>query len=55
MTVVLGDETHNRLTGTSGVDVLEGFGGDDTLQGLEGSDFLNGGRGRGPYDRRFGT
>jgi predicted extracellular nuclease len=34
-----------RLTGTSGDDMLEGFGGDDRLQGLAGADTIDGGEG----------
>jgi Ca2+-binding RTX toxin-like protein len=43
--VILGNNSGNSLTGTSGSDIIMGFGGNDTITGGAGSDLLIGGDG----------
>jgi Ca2+-binding RTX toxin-like protein len=44
MAVRIGNDSDNRLRGTSGADTLRGIGGNDTLEGLGGLDLLLGGK-----------
>ncbi|MEE1656971.1 calcium-binding protein [Microvirga sp. CF3062] len=46
LTIVVGDETSERATGTTQADTMWGGAGDDTFDGLAGNDLLRGGGGR---------
>jgi len=45
LTVIVGSDKNDTLTGTSGADLILGLGGNDSLSGLAGNDLLCGGKG----------
>ena len=45
LATVIGDDTSNQLTGTTGSDTFNGLGGNDTIDGRGGDDIIDGGAG----------